>query len=861
MSRRTPKISRQADASHPIRRPTAALSRLRPQPLVLAVQLALLGGVAATTGWCAPAQAQGIATPAPASPPIGQEATRRYDIPAGPLGTVLTRFVGESGALLAGSSELVQGRHSPGLQGTYAPHAAIEALLTGTGLDAVHQANGTYVLRLASPAARKEGSVDERLLPVVSVTASRTLPGDLPKPYAGGQVTRNGRLGLLGDKDVMDMPFNLSSYTSELIQNQQAATLADLLDNDPAVRTSSRGRNTSVGGGDNFFIRGFTLANRDISLNGLYGIVPYGSLSLETMERVEVLKGPGALLNGMAPSGGVGGAINVVPKRATDAPITRLTASYASDSQLGSHIDIGRRWGNDNEFGARINALYRQGDTAIDGQTARLVAGAIGLDYRGERLRVSLDAGRQTDNVQAASVGYDFDSTLSAIPSPPKAGSRYAQDWEQRKFRDNYAALHAEFDASNAWTLYAAAGGRQHRHTNFRGRSSIVDAQGGLVVMPEHYPEASKSTSFLVGSRFKFDALTARHEVNVAASSLKTDASLAYAWWDTADSSLQNPVVIARPGPANADPGGFFDMRKSYDRKTSSLGISDTLSWLNGNLQLTIGLRHQQIFQDNRDPWSEDNPFTTGYKRSVNSPAIGVVVKPWQNTSLYANHIEGLSPGATAPADAVNAGDVFPPVKTKQTEVGAKVDLGRVMTTLALFELTQPNAVSAPVTGGAPSDYRYTMDGEQRNRGVELNAVGELAQGLRFIGGTTFMQAKQVRTQDGANDGKNAVAVPRWIANAGLDWDVPFLSGLALSTRVLVTRPQYMNATNTLRLPGWTRWDIGTRYQTKALAHPLTLRANVLNVANRSYWESSGGSAGILLGAPRTLNLSATIDF
>jgi iron complex outermembrane receptor protein len=185
----------------------------------------------------------------------------------------------------------------------------------------------------------------------VTVTAGSIADGELPQPYAGGQVSQGARLGLMGNQDVMDTPFNVTSYTSELIQNQQARTLADVMANDPSVRfTTSSGHAY-----ENFRIRGFDVNQNDVAINGMYGLAPMGHVPVEFVERVEILKGPNALFSGMAPSGAVGGTVNLVPKRAGDTPNATFGVNWQSDGQLGTTIDAGRRVGAGNPRGAPVN--------------------------------------------------------------------------------------------------------------------------------------------------------------------------------------------------------------------------------------------------------------------------------------------------------------------------------------------------------------------------------------------------------------------------------------------------------------------------------------------------------------------------
>ena len=84
--------------------------------------------------------------------------------------------------------------------------------------------------------------------------------------------------------------------------------------------------------------------------------------------------------------------------------------------------------------------------------------------------------------------------------------------------------------------------------------------------------------------------------------------------------------------------------------------------------------------------------------------------------------------------------------------------------------------------------------------------------------------------------------------------------GLSLNGRVIYTSKSYLTTANTVTFPSWTRYDIGARYTTTALAgKQVTFRANIENLFNESYWGTTGTYASA--GSPRTYILSAAFDF
>lgn len=286
---------------------------------------------------------------------------------------------------------------------------------------------------------------------------------------------------------------------------------------------------------------------------------------------------------------------------------------------------------------------------------------------------------------------------------------------------------------------------------------------------------------------------------------------------------------------------------------------SDTIGLFQDRVLITGGLRLQSI--DTRSySYYDGGSLASRLTTDAVTPVVGVVVKPANGISLFANRIEGLQQGAVAPAGTINAGQIFPAFKSTQYEVGGKFALGRFNASLAAYTTDQPSSGSIALT---TTTFRFGVAGIQRNRGIELSVDGEPVKGLRIIAGGSINDAKLRQTPGGTNDGHTAVGVPTYLINGNVEWDVPMLRGLTLTGRMVQTGKQYINAANTLHIPDWTRVDLGARYVTLIADRPVTFRAGVDNVANRRYWASAFDtfSQALLQGAPRTFKLSASADF
>lgn len=752
----------------------------------------------------------------------------RISIAAQPLAEALNDWARQTRLQLIVEQPLVNGKSAPAVAGDLTPREALDRLLAGSGLVAVSE--GSAVVIKVAP----RSTTVESVLPAVMVVGNpEPLPGELPKTFAGGQVARGSRLGMLGNTDVFDTPFSTKAYTAELLQNQGARNLNDVVVNDPSIRTSL----SPILPLDQGAIRGFV--SDGYLFDGMANLGGYSGVSVQNFERVEILKGPSAALGGSL--GSVGGSFNLVPKRATDAPVRSATLSVADKSLTGVQVDLGGRFGTDNVFGARLNVSAENGDL-YNGAARRSLAPQIALDYRGEQLRVMFDAGsiRFKSSPSFSQFILLPGATLPRVPDPRVVA---APSWDTLEFESAFGLLTAEWGFSDRWTVYARYGRyTEEPSKRINANTTPVDSSGDYTITGRNsYLWKQDNDVAEVGLRGQFQWGDVKHQLAVNALYNRLD----YHDERYLDEDVTTPVVQSiyrqstypNPFSAGIPFAASVDYAPTY---INSVAIADTLSMLDDRLKLTLSLRQQSVRNDT-------------YDQQKTTPTVGALYKLGNGFSVYGNYAQALTQGETAPLEASNANQQLAPYVSKQKEAGVKFDGGSYGVTAAVFEIRQAFAF-------IDSSNVFRAGGLQTNRGVELEAFGEPVKGFRPLGGVAWIDARQSSTEGGATDGKKAIGVPAFTANLGAELDVPALPDLTLTGRVIHTGSAFVDLANSQRVPAWNRLDVGARYRTQWSGQALTLRMGVDNLLDKSYF-AVGGRNIISIAPPRTWRLSATMTF
>ena len=667
---------------------------------------------------------------------------------------------------------------------------------------------------------------------------------------AGGQIATVGHVGILGDVPLEDVPFSVQSYTKTFLENQQALYLTDVLESDAAFATQAAPSKASQLA-DVFLVRGFReVVDGPAAINGLFGLFG-GRPNMEFVERVDVFHGPSAFLMGAPDS--VGGIVNMAPKRAKDAPLLIFEPTYLGKTVYGGHVDASDRIGPHKAFGGRVNGMYRDGEGAI--RESRLLNGgaAAGLDYWSKLVLLSLDAQYLRDYNQGNQYVVIPGSGVTLLPPAMPNDLSTEPVWMYASFNQKIILGRADFNLASNWTATMASG-------SSRGAGGaptycpIILLDNSGTVLCEQISEAriQENSSNDIGVRGKFSTGHLAHSFVAGWNRVQQTGSYAERY-DAGPSQPYNLYTPYRPASPNFIPPPEQPTDYLIDvQSTRGWYLGDTIGTLRGRLLLTGGFRYSTVglndtFRDNTPPYL--------YSESALSPSAAGLFQLAAHVSLYGNFIQALEPGAIAPPDTKNAGQIFPPAISNQVEGGAKAHFNTWTGTVAFYRISRAYGTESTATN-PPT---FTQNGRQVNQGIEINFAGDILPSLQAIVSASFINSRQRSTGDPTTEGKSVASIAGASERIDVIWELPHLRNMALLGTLMETGSAPYDDANSFRVPAWTRLDLGARY---SFGHekPLILRAQVENILNSRFWASAF-SGGLAVAGPRAINLSISKAF
>ncbi|MDE1179049.1 TonB-dependent siderophore receptor [Paraburkholderia sp.] len=653
-------------------------------------------------------------------------------------------------------------------------------------------------------------------------------------PYAAKTVQTGQYRGL----DALDVPATVNVVTSEVLQAQAATGLFDALRNVAGV-TRQQLSGISY---DQLSIRGIALDNRQSYY--LDGVLPIDNniwMPMEDKERVEVLKGASALYYGFTVPAGI---VNMVMKRAGDTPVTSASLLVDSHGSVGVHADLARRFGADNQFGIRVNAMDEHVETPIDGDRGYRKFESVALDWKPTRklsFKYDLEHIDQRVVEQAGITPLAAVNGVITLPHLPDASTLLSPNDKKTTSTATSQVLRADYLISDNWSANVSIG------------QSITQRNRWLWILQKYNVNTGVGT--LQGSKQNgqfYENKNVRAEINGAFDTGRISHDVTFGvvenwlyqpdfttYYYTATQNLYSPVSITNLTAAGS--------KAFYAQHISNRGayVFDRIG-LTRDLQFTAGVRYSDYHA------TQANTVTQDVNRT--SPSASLLYKLTPQTSIYASYIEGLESGGSAPATASNAYQVLPAAVSKQEEIGIRHRFNNdSLASIAVFQIRQPSA-------GTDADNVYALNGVGRYRGIEFSYQGDITRDLSIVTTGMWLNAEIVDSTDATTLGKRPENTPSYTGSVFLNYRVPHVTGLSVNGGAYFIGARPINDANQATIPGYTLFSAGARYATRILGRNATFQLNVENAFNKHYWASAGSSQ-LGIGLERTVSLTSTFDF
>ncbi|MBF8724058.1 TonB-dependent siderophore receptor [Pseudomonas guariconensis] len=695
--------------------------------------------------------------------------------------------------------------------------------------------NAVAPFALAEPAAPLE-------LQAVNIDAASELER-ADGPVIGYRATRSAS-ATRTDTALHETPQSVSVVPKDVLEDTAATRLQDGLDYAGGV---GRANNFGGQGLTTFTVRGFTTGEfyrNGFPINRGYPNAP----DANTVERLEVLRGPATSLYGR---GDPGGTFNAVSKQPLAEPKVTLGSQFDDQGMHRATLDATGPLSDDGRLAYRLNLLGEGGETFRDDvETERYDVAPVLSWQVNDTTRIVFEGDFMRNN-------HPLDRGLTRLPTQRGTASRDTNIWEKGTDNllhndNNMAQLRFEHQLNDDWTL---GGGMQWLDGTLKGNAveaNKLQADGHTLGRNFNYRKLEwTDRDYQLNLTGHFDTAGFAHTLLTG---------IEYEDYDyqsiirrSAGGETDYPIDIFDPVLGQPRPElGLPTTNDKENLKTWAVFIQDQVA-LTERLKVLAGLRFER-FEHQYDNYLPGAADWTAADNAV-TPRLGVIYDLTDTVAVYANTARSFKPNN----GASRQGQGFDPEKGKSYELGVKWEaLDRQLSVdAAIYHIVKEN-----VLANDPQDPTGTYKvaaGEVRSRGLDITVAGNITPEWRVIGGYAYVDA-EVTKDTSLPDGTRLANIPR--NSFSLLNTYEFQDGLAkglglgMGVKYIDDRAGRTAAT-TYTMQQYTVVDLLAFYQVN---EHVRLNLDLKNLFNKEYDEGAFNNY-VYPGAPRTVQAGVSYTF
>jgi iron complex outermembrane receptor protein len=647
------------------------------------------------------------------------------------------------------------------------------------------------------------------------------------------------------DASLLETAQSVTVIPRTIVEEQLATTLGEVLTNDASLSAGSKQRNREV-----FNLRGFELSSSNGYLRDGHQHWSHYQQPIETLESVEVIKGPSSILYGQS---GPGGLVNMVTKKPTARTLFNIGADTDQEGSTRFTLDAGGALNNEESLRYRANLVkqdvtYQREYQNGDQRERDRFLGALVVDYD-----VSDDLSLR--------VHYDYTNDKAGLDTGGWLNEDGDLIGDRKTIRDmswaftdidveNYGA-DINYNINDNWQVTIGYNKQTFERQRFESSpkkpSDFKEGDKYTSKPYDRFDDWQFKTKFIdfIGE-FEFGGV--EHQLLIGANSLDYSYDQVKADRLVTSGDLNFQYAAGQNEPERPDityknPDKFYSSVYDY----YGVYLQDLVT-VNDNWQVSFGGRYDKQNKENADSESF-------------SPKFGLLYHPSKQATVYYSYTEGFEPQRSETLindEDINHGMKLDAMESKQSEIGVKWQLvdDRLLLSGAIFDISKTGKLISEDIDHPDFESRTTQAGEQRHKGFELGAQGAINDKLFIMSSLINIDAEYEKDEN--YQGKTPTDVPEW--SAALWSRYEFTDTLAFNAGAFYEGSRFADSANTIKKDSYTRIDVGATYQMDIDNHELNLRFNINNLLDKKYLIG-GGTSSVTAADGISFRLAAQLAF